>query len=122
VSDKGYFVGTLQNARAWDKPMAWIRVNGTALHSRIDSGADVTVISHDFKRLPNTCLSKSDLSQLGPEKRPLDVMGKMNSTLSTVTQILYRMCTFHALNSTSPRMASNQAHEIIFAFKQRRSG
>jgi len=43
----GYFVGTLQNARAWDKPMAWIRVNGTALHFRIDSGADVTVISHD---------------------------------------------------------------------------
>jgi len=83
VSDKRYFVGTLQNARAWDKPMAWIRVTGRALHFRNDSGADVTVISHDdFKRLPNTCLSKSDLSLLGPEKRPLDVMGKMNSTLS----------------------------------------
>jgi len=25
VSDKGYF-GTLQNARAWDKPMAWIKM------------------------------------------------------------------------------------------------
>ena len=68
VSDKGYFVGTLKNARAWDKAMAWIRVNGTASHFRIDSGDDVTVISHDdFKRLPNTCLSKSDLSLLGPE-------------------------------------------------------
>jgi len=55
MSDKGYFVGKLQNARAWDKPMAWIRVNGTALHFRIDSGAHVTVISHDdFKRLSNT--------------------------------------------------------------------
>jgi len=54
VSDKGYFVGTLQNARAWDKPMAWIRVNGTALHFRIDSGAGVTVTSYDFKRLPSS--------------------------------------------------------------------
>jgi len=69
VSDKGYFVGTLQNARAWDKPVAWIRVNGTALHFRIDSGADVTVIPHDdFKRLPNTCLSKSLLVSARLEK------------------------------------------------------
>jgi len=83
VSDKSYFVGTLQNARACDKPMAGIRVNDTVLHFRIDSEADVTVISHDdFKPLPNTCLSKSGLSLLCPEKRPLGVMGKMNSTIS----------------------------------------
>ena len=70
-----------ENHTVWN---ATIQLNQQSVTFKLDTGAEVTAISHTvFERLSNVDLQKSTRSLVGPAKQKLDVLGQFSGILST---------------------------------------
>ena len=72
-------VGAGQPQTSWSTA---VTINGHQVSFKLDTGAEVTVISDDtFKSLKVTELQSSMKRLCGPDNRPLDVVGELSATL-----------------------------------------
>ena len=63
---------------------ATIQLNQQQVTLKLDTGAEVTAISHTvYERLPNVKLQQSSRSLVGPTRQKLEVLGQFSGTLST---------------------------------------
>ena len=63
---------------------ATIQLNQQQFTFKLDTGAEVTAISHTvYERLPNVKLQQSSRSLVGPTRQKLEVLGQFSGTLST---------------------------------------
>ena len=77
------FVDVVQteNHTVWN---ATIQLNQQSVTFKLNTGAEVTAISHTvFERLSNVDLQQSIRSLVGPAKQKLDVLGQFSGILST---------------------------------------
>ena len=77
------FLGTIDNKfnKDWTKKFC---INNKELNFKIDTGADVTVISDkDFKGIKGQTLIKSDTKLSGPGNSKLNVLGKFQCMLES---------------------------------------
>ena len=69
-----------QSGTSWS---AMVAVDGTELSFKLDTGAEVTVISEDaLKSLDGRELQSSSKRLCGPDNRPLAVLGELSATLT----------------------------------------
>ena len=90
VEDDQEFLGSVEEHESDDsidsvKSKPWIthvRVNGINVTFKVDSGADVTVISYkELERFPGVKLVNAKKVLCGPGKSKLDVLGKFQCTM-----------------------------------------
>ena len=77
------FLGTIDNTlyKAWTKKLY---INNKELNFKIETGADVTVISdNDFKGIKGQTLIKSDKQLSGPGSSKLNMLGKFQCMLDS---------------------------------------
>ena len=80
-----FFLGSVKstNENQPDQRSISLQVNDVPMVFRIDTGADVTVISEQaFNKLPNVSLRLTNETLSGPEKQQLRVRGKFNAKVT----------------------------------------
>ena len=83
VEDTTTFLDVVQTGSdtVWN---ATIQLNQQRVTFKLDTGAEVTAISHTvYERLPNVKLQQSSRSLVGPTRQKLEVLGQFSGTLST---------------------------------------
>ena len=84
ATEKNCFMGTVTQPNFSIKPTIDVYVNSVKLNFRIDSGADVTVISNEtFDLINKTKLFPCEQILTGPQSDNLVVTGKFNAKLET---------------------------------------
>ena len=82
---KRFFLGSVKstNENQLDQRRISLRVNGVPMVFRIDTGADVTVISKQaFNSLSNVSLRLTNETLSGPERQQLTVRAKFNAKVT----------------------------------------
>ena len=88
TSGERVFLGSIRNneCKPWNIKLS---LRGTNLQFKVDTGADVTVISEEqFKRLNFGKLAKSDKTLFGPGNEKLRVIGKFESEIESNDKII----------------------------------